>query len=113
MDAHLTYPSPSVADGAMHVRELPWSEPVRAMRFLAHQPQLTLLDSAAEHETLGRHSYLACRRRPFAVSACPIHPALLSRRPAPTQMLDHFCRMAEAESGESTRGRASSSRRAD
>ncbi|MDA9465103.1 hypothetical protein [Bradyrhizobium sp. CCBAU 53415] len=44
----------------MHVRELPWIEPVTAMRRLAHQPHLTFLDGGAKHELLGRYSYLAC-----------------------------------------------------
>lgn len=44
----------------MHVRELPWIEPVKALQCLAQRPQLTFLDSAAEHELLGRYSYLAC-----------------------------------------------------
>jgi len=44
----------------MHVRELPWIEPIAAMRRLAHRPHLTFLDSAAKHEALGRYSYLAC-----------------------------------------------------
>lgn len=44
----------------MHVRELPWIEPVKALRCLAQRPQLTFLDSVAEHELLGRYSYLAC-----------------------------------------------------
>ncbi|WP_050400030.1 aminodeoxychorismate synthase component I [Bradyrhizobium embrapense] len=44
----------------MHVCELPWIEPIKALRCLAQRPQLTFLDSAAEHELLGRYSYLAC-----------------------------------------------------
>ncbi|MCA6103600.1 aminodeoxychorismate synthase component I [Bradyrhizobium australafricanum] len=44
----------------MHVRELQWIEPVKALRCLAQRPQLTFLDSAARHELLGRYSYLAC-----------------------------------------------------
>lgn len=44
----------------MRVRELPWIEPVTAMRRLAHRPHLTFFDSAAKHESLGRYSYLAC-----------------------------------------------------
>lgn len=44
----------------MQVRELPWIEPVTAMRCLAHRPHLTFLDSAATHEWLGRYSYLTC-----------------------------------------------------
>lgn len=44
----------------MQVRELPWIEPVTAMRRLAHRPHLTFLDSAARHELLGRYSYLTC-----------------------------------------------------
>lgn len=44
----------------MHVRELQWIEPVTAMQRLAHRPQLTFLDSAARHESLGRYSYLTC-----------------------------------------------------
>lgn len=44
----------------MHVRELWWIDPVTAMRRLAHRPHLTFLDSAAKHESLGRHSYLTC-----------------------------------------------------
>lgn len=44
----------------MHVRELPWIEPVKALQCLAQRPQLTFLDSAAGHELLGRYSYLAC-----------------------------------------------------
>lgn len=44
----------------MHVRELPWIEPVGAMRRLAHRSNLTFLDSAARHELLGRYSYLSC-----------------------------------------------------
>ncbi|WP_312013474.1 hypothetical protein [Bradyrhizobium sp. cir1] len=35
-------------------------EPVAAMQCLAHRPQLTLLDSSARHDSLGRYSYLAC-----------------------------------------------------
>ncbi|SDG88225.1 aminodeoxychorismate synthase, subunit I [Bradyrhizobium sp. Rc2d] len=48
----------------MHVRELQWIEPVKALRCFAHRPQLTFLDSAAGHELLGRYSYLACE--PFS-----------------------------------------------
>ncbi|MGY2811918.1 aminodeoxychorismate synthase component I [Bradyrhizobium sp. USDA 4506] len=48
----------------MHVRELPWIEPVKALRCLAHRPHLTFLDSAAAHELLGRYSYLTCE--PFS-----------------------------------------------
>ncbi|WP_224741821.1 hypothetical protein [Bradyrhizobium sp. 2S1] len=44
----------------MHVRELQWIEPVKALRCLAQHPQLTFLDSAAGHELLGRYSYLTC-----------------------------------------------------
>ncbi|WP_342723996.1 aminodeoxychorismate synthase component I [Bradyrhizobium sp. B097] len=44
----------------MHVRELQWIEPVKALRCLAQRPQLTFLDSAAGHELLGRYSYLTC-----------------------------------------------------
>ncbi|MCP1835679.1 para-aminobenzoate synthetase component 1 [Bradyrhizobium sp. USDA 4532] len=44
----------------MHVRELPWIEPVTALRSVAQRPQLTFLDSAAGHELLGRYSYLTC-----------------------------------------------------
>ncbi|MVT54145.1 aminodeoxychorismate synthase component I [Bradyrhizobium yuanmingense] len=44
----------------MQVRELPWIDPVTAMRRLAHRPHLTFLDSAAKHGSLGRYSYLAC-----------------------------------------------------
>ncbi|MCP1854557.1 MULTISPECIES: aminodeoxychorismate synthase component I [unclassified Bradyrhizobium] len=44
----------------MHVRELHWVEPVKALRCLAQRPQLTFLDSAAGPELLGRYSYLAC-----------------------------------------------------
>ncbi len=44
----------------MHVRELPWIEPVAALQRLAHRPHLTFLDSAAKHAFLGRYSYLAC-----------------------------------------------------
>jgi para-aminobenzoate synthetase component 1 len=42
----------------MQVRELPWIEPVTAMRCLAHRPHLTFLDSAGRHQSLGRYSYL-------------------------------------------------------
>ncbi|PDT64351.1 aminodeoxychorismate synthase, component I [Bradyrhizobium ottawaense] len=48
----------------MHVRELPWIEPITAMRRLAHRAHLSFLDSAAKHQSLGRYSYLACD--PFA-----------------------------------------------
>ncbi|MBB4258040.1 aminodeoxychorismate synthase component I [Bradyrhizobium sp. CIR3A] len=48
----------------MHVRELQWIEPVKALRCFAQRPQLTFLDSAAGHELLGRYSYLACE--PFS-----------------------------------------------
>ncbi|MCC8970062.1 aminodeoxychorismate synthase component I [Bradyrhizobium brasilense] len=48
----------------MHVRELQWIEPVRALRCLAQRPHLTFLDSATGHEPLGRYSYLACE--PFS-----------------------------------------------
>ncbi|MGN8544661.1 aminodeoxychorismate synthase component I [Bradyrhizobium sp. C9] len=48
----------------MHVRELHWIEPVKALRCLAQRPQLTFLDSAAGHELLGRYSYLTCE--PFS-----------------------------------------------
>ncbi|VIO69751.1 aminodeoxychorismate synthase component I [Bradyrhizobium ivorense] len=48
----------------MHVRELQWIEPVKALRCLAQRRQLTFLDSAARHELLGRYSYLACE--PFS-----------------------------------------------
>lgn len=48
----------------MHVRELQWVEPVKALRCFAQRPQLTFLDSAAGHELLGRYSYLACE--PFS-----------------------------------------------
>ncbi|MGY4422014.1 para-aminobenzoate synthetase component 1 [Bradyrhizobium sp. JR6.1] len=48
----------------MHVRELQWIEPVKALRCLAQRPQLTFLDSAAGHELLGRYSYLTCE--PFS-----------------------------------------------
>lgn len=44
----------------IHVRELEWIEPVKAMQSLAHQTHLTFLDSAAGHELFGRYSYLAC-----------------------------------------------------
>lgn len=44
----------------MHVRELQWIDPATALRVLAHRPHLTFLDSAAQHELLGRYSYLAC-----------------------------------------------------
>ncbi|MBR1092605.1 aminodeoxychorismate synthase component I [Bradyrhizobium manausense] len=44
----------------MHVNELPWIEPITAMRCLAHRPHLTFLDSAAQDAVLGRYSYLAC-----------------------------------------------------
>lgn len=44
----------------MQVRELQWIEPVVAMRRLAHRSDLTFLDSAARHETLGRYSYVTC-----------------------------------------------------
>ncbi|WFU14615.1 aminodeoxychorismate synthase component I [Bradyrhizobium sp. CB3481] len=44
----------------MHIRELPWIEPVTAMGSLVHRPHLTFLDSAARHELLGRYSYLTC-----------------------------------------------------
>lgn len=44
----------------MQVRELPWIEPVTAMRRLSHRSQLTFLDSAVKHCSLGRYSYLAC-----------------------------------------------------
>ncbi|AMA59845.1 aminodeoxychorismate synthase component I [Bradyrhizobium sp. CCGE-LA001] len=44
----------------MQVRELPWIDPVTAMRRLAHRPQLMFLDSATKHGSLGRYSYLAC-----------------------------------------------------
>ncbi|MGY3487847.1 para-aminobenzoate synthetase component 1 [Bradyrhizobium sp. USDA 4011] len=48
----------------MHVRELQWIEPVKALRCLAQRPHLTFLDSAAEDELLGRYSYLTCE--PFS-----------------------------------------------
>ncbi|MDA9464790.1 aminodeoxychorismate synthase component I [Bradyrhizobium sp. CCBAU 53415] len=48
----------------MHVRELKWIEPVKALRCFAQRPQLTFLDSAAGHELLGRYSYLTCE--PFS-----------------------------------------------
>ncbi|RZM93515.1 aminodeoxychorismate synthase, component I [Bradyrhizobium genosp. SA-3] len=48
----------------MHVRELQWIEPVKALRCFAQRSQLTFLDSAAGHELLGRYSYLACE--PFS-----------------------------------------------
>lgn len=44
----------------MYVHDLPWIEPVVAMRRLARGPYLTFLDSAAKHDLLGRYSYLAC-----------------------------------------------------
>lgn len=44
----------------MQVRELQWSEPVAAMRRLAHRPHLTFLDSAARHDLHGRYSYVTC-----------------------------------------------------
>ncbi|WP_156908921.1 hypothetical protein [Bradyrhizobium murdochi] len=42
----------------MHVRELRWIEPVLLLRSLARRPQLTFLDSATRHSSLGRYSYL-------------------------------------------------------
>lgn len=50
----------SETDSPMHIRELPWIEPVTAMPSLAHRSNLTFFDSAARHESLGRHSYLCC-----------------------------------------------------
>ncbi|MGY4502217.1 para-aminobenzoate synthetase component 1 [Bradyrhizobium sp. GM24.11] len=44
----------------MHVRELRWIEPIKAMRSLAHRPHLTFLDSSARLDSLGRYSYLTC-----------------------------------------------------
>lgn len=44
----------------MHARELPFIEPVVALRRLARRPHLTFLDSAMKHGLLGRYSYLAC-----------------------------------------------------
>lgn len=44
----------------MHIRELPWIEPIQALRRLADRANLTFLDSAARHEALGRCSYLSC-----------------------------------------------------
>lgn len=44
----------------MHIRELPWIEPIQAMRRLADRANLTFLDSATRHEALGRYSYLSC-----------------------------------------------------
>lgn len=44
----------------MHVRELYGIDPTTAMRCLSDRLNLTFLDSAAPHETLGRYSYLAC-----------------------------------------------------
>lgn len=49
----------SVIDSPMHVRELQWIEPVRAMRRHAGRDHLTFLDSAARDQLLGRYSYLA------------------------------------------------------
>lgn len=43
----------------MYIRELQWIEPVAAMRCLAHRRHLTFLDSAANHDMLGRYSYVA------------------------------------------------------
>ncbi|MHC1947770.1 aminodeoxychorismate synthase component I [Bradyrhizobium sp. UFLA06-06] len=48
----------------MHVLEMPWIDPVKALQCFAQRPHLTFLDSAAEHEVLGRYSYLACE--PFS-----------------------------------------------
>ncbi|MCC8936979.1 aminodeoxychorismate synthase component I [Bradyrhizobium sp. Arg62] len=48
----------------MNIRELPWIDPVNALRCLAKRPHLTFLDSATRHELLGRYSYLACE--PFS-----------------------------------------------
>ena len=44
----------------MHIRELPWIEPVTAIQSLAGRPYLTFLDSAAQIASLGRYSYVAC-----------------------------------------------------
>ncbi|MCK1520450.1 aminodeoxychorismate synthase, component I, partial [Bradyrhizobium sp. 17] len=44
----------------MHVRELQWIEPIKAVQRLAHRPHLSFLDSAATHELLGRYSYVTC-----------------------------------------------------
>ncbi|MCK1408269.1 aminodeoxychorismate synthase component I [Bradyrhizobium sp. 76] len=44
----------------MHVRELQWIEPIKAVQCLAHRPHLSFLDSAATHELLGRYSYVTC-----------------------------------------------------
>ncbi|MCK1496717.1 aminodeoxychorismate synthase component I [Bradyrhizobium sp. 188] len=44
----------------MHIRQLQWIEPIQAMRRLADRANLTFLDSAVEHEALGRYSYLSC-----------------------------------------------------
>ncbi|WFU62687.1 aminodeoxychorismate synthase component I [Bradyrhizobium brasilense] len=48
----------------MHVLEMPWIDPVKALRCFAQRPHLTFLDSAAGHELLGRYSYLTCE--PFS-----------------------------------------------
>ena len=47
-------------DNPMHIRELPWIEPVTAIQSLAGRPYLTFLDSAAQIASLGRYSYVAC-----------------------------------------------------
>lgn len=44
----------------MHVRELSWIEPIAATQHLVGRPHLTFLDSAAQHASTGRYSYLAC-----------------------------------------------------
>ncbi|MEP7455610.1 aminodeoxychorismate synthase component I [Phyllobacterium sp. SB3] len=43
----------------MHIREIPWLEPVDAAESLRALGGLSFLDSAMRHDTLGRYSYVA------------------------------------------------------
>ena len=43
----------------MHIREIPWLEPVEVADRLQALGGLSFLDSAMRHDTLGRYSYVA------------------------------------------------------